>query len=404
MPDADGRLFEPELAERVLARALAHGGDFAELYAERRSELLGGAGRPQARARAERQRARRSGAGDRRRLDLLRPRRRAGRGGLERVADGVAAAVQGQLGEAAGAAGAGAAARPGDRAAARGGGAARKAEMLRACDERARAAAPKSLRSARATPRTGARSRSPTPRDCWPPTTARACGSACRRSRAADERVETGAESLAGHAGFELFAGDFAAVADEAARRALTMLDARPAPAGPMTVVVGNGFGGVLFHEATGHGLESDAVQKRASVYAGRLGEQVAGTLVTAYDDGSLAGRVGHRRDRRRGHADSEHARDRRGQARLLPLRPDPGRKDGTPVDRQRPPPELPPPADPAHDQHLHRAGRRDPAGHHRRRQARGLRGLVRGRPGRARDRQLRLRRLRGLPDRGRAA
>jgi TldD protein len=108
-----------------------------------------------------------------------------------------------------------------------------------------------------------------------------------------DGRIETGAESLAGHAGFELLAGDPAAVADEAARRALTMLGARPAPAGKMTVVVGNGFGGVLFHEATGHGLESDAVQKRASVYAGRLGEQVAQPIVTAYDDGSLPGEWG---------------------------------------------------------------------------------------------------------------
>src|SRR5438876_500147 len=100
-------------------------------------------------------------------------------------------------------------------------------------------------------------------------------------------------DTLAGHAGFELFAGDFAGVAEEAARRAVTMLGARPAPAGTMTVVVGNGFGGVLFHEATGHGLESDAVQKRASVYAGRLGERVAGGLVTAYDDGSLEGEWG---------------------------------------------------------------------------------------------------------------
>ena len=54
------------------------------------------------------------------------------------------------------------------------------------------------------------------------------------------------------------------------------MLDARPAPAGPMPVVVGNGFGGVLFHEATGHGLESDAVQKHASVYEGRIGDRLA--------------------------------------------------------------------------------------------------------------------------------
>jgi TldD protein len=108
-----------------------------------------------------------------------------------------------------------------------------------------------------------------------------------------DDRVEAGAESLAGHAGFELFEGDPAAVADEAARRALTMLGARPAPAGPMPVVVGNGFGGVLFHEATGHGLESDAVQKHASVYAGRLGDKLAAPIVTAYDDGTMAGEWG---------------------------------------------------------------------------------------------------------------
>jgi TldD protein len=50
--------------------------------------------------------------------------------------------------------------------------------------------------------------------------------------------------------------------------------------------VVGNAFGGVLLHEAVGHGLEADAVQKRASVYAGRLGDQLAGDFVTAYDDG----------------------------------------------------------------------------------------------------------------------
>jgi TldD protein len=51
--------------------------------------------------------------------------------------------------------------------------------------------------------------------------------------------------------------------------------------------VVGNGFGGVLLHEAVGHGLEADAVQKDASVYAGRLGDQLADSFVTAYDDGS---------------------------------------------------------------------------------------------------------------------
>ena len=61
------------------------------------------------------------------------------------------------------------------------------------------------------------------------------------------------------------------------------------APTGRLPVVVGNGFGGVLLHEAVGHGLEADAVQKDASVYAGRLGDQVAEGFVTAYDDGSRA-------------------------------------------------------------------------------------------------------------------
>jgi TldD protein len=75
-------------------------------------------------------------------------------------------------------------------------------------------------------------------------------------------------------------------VADEAARTALTMLDAVDAPTGRMPIVVGSGFGGVLLHEAVGHGLEADAIQKRASIYAGRLGDKLADDGVTAYDDG----------------------------------------------------------------------------------------------------------------------
>ena len=59
-------------------------------------------------------------------------------------------------------------------------------------------------------------------------------------------------------------------------------------PTGRLPVVVGNGFGGVLLHEAVGHGLEADAVQKRASVYAGRLGRAARrARFVTAYDDGA---------------------------------------------------------------------------------------------------------------------
>jgi TldD protein len=99
--------------------------------------------------------------------------------------------------------------------------------------------------------------------------------------------VETGHETRGGHAGWELIATDPEQVAAEAARKALTNLDAVDAPTGRMPVVVGNGFGGVLLHEAVGHGLESDAIQKRASVYAGRLGDRLAEPWVTAYDDGS---------------------------------------------------------------------------------------------------------------------
>ena len=68
-----------------------------------------------------------------------------------------------------------------------------------------------------------------------------------------------------------------------------------------MTVVVGGGFGGVLFHEMTGHGLEADAVQKGASVYAGKIGEKVAQPLLTAYDDGGCPASGGRGRSTMRG-------------------------------------------------------------------------------------------------------
>ena len=108
-----------------------------------------------------------------------------------------------------------------------------------------------------------------------------------------DGTVETGFETLGAHRGFELLDGDPARVAGRAAKKALDLLGADPAPAGEMTVVVGGGFGGVLFHEMTGHGLEADAVQKGASVYAGKMGERIAEPLLTAYDDGSMPGEWG---------------------------------------------------------------------------------------------------------------
>lgn len=103
-----------------------------------------------------------------------------------------------------------------------------------------------------------------------------------------DGRVETGHETLGGHVGYEILETDPTAVADRAAQKALIALDAVDAPSGKMPVVVGNAFGGVLLHEAVGHGLEADAVQKRASIYAGRLGDDMAESFVTAYDDGRM--------------------------------------------------------------------------------------------------------------------
>jgi TldD protein len=80
---------------------------------------------------------------------------------------------------------------------------------------------------------------------------------------------------------------------DDAVRGALVNLDARPAPAGGMTVVLGPGWPGVLLHEAIGHGLEGDFNRKGSSAFAGRIGERVAAKGVTVVDDGTLPNRRG---------------------------------------------------------------------------------------------------------------
>ncbi len=110
-----------------------------------------------------------------------------------------------------------------------------------------------------------------------------------------DTGMQTGRESAGRTAGFELFdLYDVEDMARRAAQRALTKLTAQPAPSGTMPVVVGPGGGGVLFHEACGHGLEADLVAKSASVFAGRVGETVAAPMVTLVDDGTMAGEWGH--------------------------------------------------------------------------------------------------------------
>jgi TldD protein len=81
--------------------------------------------------------------------------------------------------------------------------------------------------------------------------------------------------------------------AHKAAHQALVNLDARPAPAGSMTVVLGNGWPGILLHEAIGHGLEGDFNRKGSSAFSNMIGQQVAAKGITIVDDGTIADRRG---------------------------------------------------------------------------------------------------------------
>ncbi len=94
--------------------------------------------------------------------------------------------------------------------------------------------------------------------------------------------------------GFEFFRGlDVKKVAESAAQSALRMADAGYIDGGMMPVVLGNGFGGVIFHEACGHPLETEAIRKNASPFAGKIGQPVAQSILTAIDDGTLVNHWG---------------------------------------------------------------------------------------------------------------
>ncbi len=110
-----------------------------------------------------------------------------------------------------------------------------------------------------------------------------------------DGRREQGSDGGGGRFSYEeLFAdGAWRRFADEAVRQALVNLEAEDAPAGPMPVVLGPGWPGVLLHEAVGHGLEGDFNRKQTSAYSGRIGEQVAARGVTIVDNGTLERRRG---------------------------------------------------------------------------------------------------------------
>jgi TldD protein len=285
-------LLDPAVAERVLARALANGGRFAEVFAERRQGLSMSI--DESRIEAVQSGAE-EGAGVRvvdgattyfAHVDGLEPAE------LERAAEEAASALRGQRGEprplqAAPSTPLPIEHAPGEVAAER------KAALLRELDQRARdqgaeiaqftASYAEARREVGVANSDGLLSGDDRTR-------VRIGAQAVARR---EDTVETGAETLGAHRGFELLEDDPGLIAEQAARKALTLLEAGPAPSGSMPVVVGGGFGGVLFHEMTGHGLEADHIHKGASVYIGKLGEQVAQPLLSAYDDGRLPGEWG---------------------------------------------------------------------------------------------------------------
>jgi TldD protein len=108
-------------------------------------------------------------------------------------------------------------------------------------------------------------------------------------------RREQGSSGGGGRDTFDLFLQEERALgyAREAVRQALVNLEAVDAPAGTMPVVLGPGWPGVLLHEAVGHGLEGDFNRKGTSAFSGRIGEQVASSVCTVVDDGTLPGRRG---------------------------------------------------------------------------------------------------------------
>ncbi|TAL77626.1 MAG: metalloprotease TldD [Burkholderiaceae bacterium] len=109
-----------------------------------------------------------------------------------------------------------------------------------------------------------------------------------------DGRREMGHGGGGGRSGLAYFTDDILqSYVQHAVHEALVNLEARPAPAGEMTVVLGSGWPGILLHEAVGHGLEGDFNRKGSSVFSGRIGQQVASKGVTVVDDGTLANRRG---------------------------------------------------------------------------------------------------------------
>ena len=110
-----------------------------------------------------------------------------------------------------------------------------------------------------------------------------------------DGRMETGSYGVGGRTNYEphIDAVSWKHTVDEALRQALLNLDATPAPAGEIPVVLGPGWPGILLHEAVGHGLEGDFNRKGTSAFSGLMGKKVASAGVTVIDDGTINDRRG---------------------------------------------------------------------------------------------------------------
>ena len=218
-----------------------------------------------------------------------------------------------------------------------------------------------------------------------------------------DTGMQTGYESLARTEGFEIFERyKVEDIARTAATRALAKLSARPAPSGEVPIVLAGGSGGILFHEACGHGLEADHIVKDASVYTGQMGKLVASPLVTLVDDGTVLGEWGNFAVDDEGNAPARNVLIENGVLTdymwdWLRARKE-GRKSSGNGRRQ----SLPASANGADDQHLS-SGRHRERGRNRGPDTnRGLCLQARRWSGQHDDRRLRVRDDRGVPHRGR--
>lgn len=109
-----------------------------------------------------------------------------------------------------------------------------------------------------------------------------------------DGEMQSGSMSPGAMRGFEFIEGlNLEEIGREASRIAKTMVNAKYCPSGKFPVIIDNGFGGVIFHEACGHGLEATSVAKGTSIYCNKIGQKIASNVVTAIDDGTLANEWG---------------------------------------------------------------------------------------------------------------